>query len=230
MNSTKCRSKQWTNFKIFLRRQIDQNVIENGHIIPGTHVHTMQNVRFCVYTVYGDTIDSPVRCDSQSKASPSAKYNQQEISDCRISVVEVRAVSMAAAAPLANFQRKGRVNRILKKLEPQLVENTKRALIIKGTHTSQSIIDVLKDFSKLLKPNCKVLGRKNEITPFDDGNSLEFLTSKNDCSLFVVGSHSKKRTNNLIMVRSTALSIPLFNPTFIGGSCDKSHLYRNLIS
>lgn len=107
---------------------------------------------------------------------------------------------MAAAAPLANFQRKGRVNRILKKLEPQLVENTKRALIIKGTHTSQSIIDVLKDFSKLLKPNCKVLGRKNEITPFEDGNSLEFLATKNDCSLFIVGSHSKKRTNNLILV------------------------------
>lgn len=109
---------------------------------------------------------------------------------------------MATPAPLANFQRKGRVNRILKKLEPQLVENTKRALIIKGTHTSQSIIDVLKDFSKLLKPNCKVLGRKNEITPFEDCNSLEFLATKNDCSLFIVGSHSKKRTNNLIMVSS----------------------------
>ena len=94
------------------------------------------------------------------------------------------------------------MNRILKKLEPQLVENTKRALIIKGTHTSQSIIDVLKDFSKLLKPNCKVLGRKNEITPFEDCNSLEFLATKNDCSLFIVGSHSKKRTNNLIMVSS----------------------------
>jgi ribosome production factor 2 len=109
---------------------------------------------------------------------------------------------MSKPAPLANFQRKGRVNRILKKLEPQLVENTKRALIVKGTHTSQSIIDVLKDFSKLLKPNCKVLGRKNEITPFEDANSVEFLATKNDCSLFVVGSHSKKRTNNLILGRT----------------------------
>ena len=107
---------------------------------------------------------------------------------------------MASSTPLPNFNRKGRVNRLLKKLEPQLVENTKRALIVKGTHTSQSIIDVLKDFSQLLKPNCKVLGRKNEITPFEDANSLEFLTTKNDCSLFVVGSHSKKRMNNLIMV------------------------------
>ena len=102
------------------------------------------------------------------------------------------------------------MNRILKKLEPQLVENTKRALIIKGMHTSQSIVDVLKDFSKLLKPNCKVLGRKNELIPFDDGNSLEFLATKNDCSLFIVGSHSKKRTNNLVMVSVlNQLDVPL---------------------
>ena len=117
---------------------------------------------------------------------------------------------MASSTPLPNFQRKGRVNRLLKKLEPQLVENTKRALIVKGTHTSQSIIDVLKDFSQLLKPNCKVLGRRNEITPFEDANSLEFLTTKNDCSLFVVGSHSKKRMNNLIMVTKSNRNFFLF--------------------
>ena len=117
---------------------------------------------------------------------------------------------MASSTPLPNFNRKGRVNRLLKKLEPQLVENTKRALIVKGTHTSQSIIDVLKDFSQLLKPNCKVLGRKNEITPFEDANSLEFLTTKNDCSLFVVGSHSKKRMNNLIMVTKSNRNFFLF--------------------
>jgi Brix domain len=119
-------------------------------------------------------------------------------------------LGMASSTPLPNFQRKGRVNRLLKKLEPQLVENTKRALIVKGTHTSQSIIDVLKDFSQLLKPNCKVLGRKNEITPFEDANSLEFLTTKNDCSLFVVGSHSKKRVNNLIMVSVAGMQCTFF--------------------
>lgn len=96
--------------------------------------------------------------------------------------------------------KKARVIRILKKKEPQLIENTKHTLIIKGNHTSETILDVLSDVAKLVKPNCKVLGRKNEIYPFDDANSLEFLTSKNDCSLFAVGSHSKKRPNNLILV------------------------------
>lgn len=129
-------------------------------------------------------------------------------------------LGMASSTPLPNFQRKGRVNRLLKKLEPQLVENTKRALIVKGTHTSQSIIDVLKDFSQLLKPNCKVLGRKNEITPFEDANSLEFLTTKNDCSLFVVGSHSKKRVNNLIMVSVTGMQCTFFRRKMLAITID----------
>lgn len=51
------------------------------------------------------------------------------------------------------------------------------------------------------KPFCRLLSKKNNIRPFDDVNSLEFLSQKNDCSLFLVGSHSKKRPQNLIMGR-----------------------------
>jgi ribosome production factor 2 len=63
-------------------------------------------------------------------------------------------------------------------------------------------LEVLTDLGKLLKPNCKVMARKNELYPFEDANSIEFLTSKNDCALFAVGSHSKKRPNNLILGRT----------------------------
>jgi ribosome production factor 2 len=107
--------------------------------------------------------------------------------------------SPAAAKPKV---QKKKVMRALAKKEPQLVENTKRALIMKGNHTSQIILDVLTDVSKLLKPNCRVMGRKNDIYPFEDANALEFLTSKNDCSLFAIGSHSKKRPHNLILGRT----------------------------
>lgn len=96
--------------------------------------------------------------------------------------------------------QKARVRRLLKKRAPQIVENTKKALIFKGMRASQDIQDVLKDLSALLKPNVKQLNHKNEILPFEDTASLEFLCEKNDCSLFVMGSHSKKRPNNLVMV------------------------------
>ena len=98
-------------------------------------------------------------------------------------------------------KRKPKVARALKKRDPQLVENTKKALIMRGHSTSQVIVDVLGDISKLVKPNCKVLSRKNEILPFEDVNSLEFLATKNDTSLFALGSHSKKRPHNLVLVR-----------------------------
>jgi ribosome production factor 2 len=94
-----------------------------------------------------------------------------------------------------------RVQRILKKREPQIIESTKRCMILKGHHTSETITDVLQDFGKLLKPNCVVLDRKNEILPFEDSNSIEFLSQKNDTSLFILGSHTKKRPNNLVMVK-----------------------------
>jgi ribosome production factor 2 len=88
-----------------------------------------------------------------------------------------------------------------------LIETVKNTLIIRGNHTSQLIMDVLSDFAKLTKPNGKSMSRKNDIFPFEDANSLEFLTEKNDCALFVFGSHSKKRPNNLILVSHHAYII-----------------------
>ena len=87
-----------------------------------------------------------------------------------------------------------------KELENKSPIKTKRVLILKGNQTSQIITDVLQDISLLFKPNCKHLTRKNDILPFEDINSIEFLSQKNDCSLFAMGSHSKKRPHNLILV------------------------------
>lgn len=93
-----------------------------------------------------------------------------------------------------------RAARILKKREPQIVELAKKCLVLKGHKSSQVINDVIHDVSKLLKPNCVVFNRKNEILPFEDANSIEFLAQKNDCSTFLLGSHTKKRPNNLVLV------------------------------
>lgn len=52
-----------------------------------------------------------------------------------------------------------------------------------------------------------MLNRKNDIRPFEDVTSLEFLLDKNDCALFAVGTHNKKRPLNLVMVRACTTSV-----------------------
>lgn len=94
---------------------------------------------------------------------------------------------MSAIENIVQHKRSARGERIMRKRGPLLVENTKNALILKGHHTSQLVNDTLKDIAKLISPHCKVLNRKNEILPFEDINSLEFLAEKNDCSMFLLG-------------------------------------------
>jgi len=53
----------------------------------------------------------------------------------------------------------------------------------------------------LKKPDATNFAKKNIIHPFEDSSSLEFFSEKQDASLFVVGSHSKKRPNNLTFAR-----------------------------
>lgn len=45
------------------------------------------------------------------------------------------------------------------------------------------------------------MSKKNDIHPFLDQSPIEFLSTKNDSSLFVMGSHSKKRPHHLTLGR-----------------------------
>ena len=42
-------------------------------------------------------------------------------------------------------KRKHRVERVMRKMEPLLIENTKKVLILKGKKTSQTVTDILRD-------------------------------------------------------------------------------------
>ena len=53
----------------------------------------------------------------------------------------------------------------------------------------------------LKKPDAVNFTKKNQIHPFEDDSSLEFFSQKNDASLLVVGTHSKKRPHNLVFAR-----------------------------
>ncbi|XP_076872788.1 ribosome production factor 2 homolog [Brachyhypopomus gauderio] len=94
-----------------------------------------------------------------------------------------------------------RSKRFLQNRESKLVENCKNAMIIKGGNTSELVTQALKDIYALKKPNAVLYKKKNIMRPFEDATSLEFFSKKSDCSLFLFGSHNKKRPNNLIFGR-----------------------------
>ncbi|XP_064405063.1 ribosome production factor 2 homolog [Halichondria panicea] len=94
-----------------------------------------------------------------------------------------------------------RVKRALERQEAKLIENTKNALFFRGTHSSEVVSMLLKDFYALKKPDAVVFQRKNDVRPFEDASKIEFFSRKNDSSLFMFGSHSKKRPNNIVIGR-----------------------------
>ncbi|RMZ85320.1 hypothetical protein DV738_g64, partial [Chaetothyriales sp. CBS 135597] len=98
--------------------------------------------------------------------------------------------------------RNARTARIVKAREPQLVESRKQVLVLHGTRCPDPVRLVLKTIASLTKPHSVVLNKKNEnIHPFEKTESLEFLALKNDCGLVVFGTSSKKRPNNITVVR-----------------------------
>lgn len=99
----------------------------------------------------------------------------------------------------------GRVKRELEKREPKLVETGKKTLILQGTKTSNVLNTVLSEIYHLKRDNAIRYTRKNDsIRPFESGGetSLEFFSMKTDCSIFVYGSTSKKRPDNLVIGRT----------------------------
>jgi len=95
-----------------------------------------------------------------------------------------------------------RLQRELKKRQPKVHERIKKAVILRGTKTSQVISNVLKDFTLMKKPDVKTFSRREHKRPWEDASSIEFYSDKNDSSLFCYGSHSKKRAHSLTMART----------------------------
>lgn len=94
-----------------------------------------------------------------------------------------------------------RSKRFLDAQAPKLAETVKNAMIMKGGNTSETITQALKDIYSLKKPSAVLYKKKNITRPFEDSTSLEFFSKKTDCSLFLFGSHNKKRPHNMIFGR-----------------------------
>lgn len=103
------------------------------------------------------------------------------------------------------FSRKAknpRTARILKAREPQLIEGPKKTLIFHGAKCPQPLDTVLKTFHALTKPHNILFHKKNEnLHPYENSESLEFLANKNECGLVAFGSHNKKRPNCVTLAR-----------------------------
>jgi len=77
----------------------------------------------------------------------------------------------------------------------------KQALFVRGEKTNEITNQILKDLCYLKKPHATFYSKKNKHRTVEDISSLEFFSRKNDHSLFAVGTHSKKRPNNLTFGR-----------------------------
>ncbi|KAF2885258.1 hypothetical protein ILUMI_20924 [Ignelater luminosus] len=95
--------------------------------------------------------------------------------------------------------RKGK--KVLLAREPQIIEGPKRAVIFQGRRTSERVRNTLKDLYDLKKPDAKLLARKNDITIFENAAPVEEICRKHETPLFIMGTHSKKRPDNLVVGR-----------------------------
>lgn len=97
--------------------------------------------------------------------------------------------------------KNARSKRALSALMPQVLELGKNPLLLKGENASGLITQLLKDIRGLRASDSRLLSRNTGVNPFNDASSCEFLCERNNCSLFVYGSHSKKRPHNLVFGR-----------------------------
>ena len=111
---------------------------------------------------------------------------------------ERRAVAMLRVVKPKNQ----RVKRALEARAPKVHENAKTAMFVKGPKTSETVMGLLRDLMGLKKPEAvSYLRKSNDVRPFEDETGLEFFGQKSDASLFCVGSHQKKRPDNLVFGR-----------------------------
>lgn len=92
---------------------------------------------------------------------------------------------------------------------PKIIESPKCLLALKGHSTSAVCTTVLNEMHMLKKPYCRKLQRRNDILPFEAGGEvhLENLARLNDCSLFALVNHTKKRPHNLVLGRTFGFRI-----------------------
>lgn len=97
-----------------------------------------------------------------------------------------------------------RGRRHLERRAPKLIENDKQLLLLRSQTANNNVFTFLRQVAALKQPLCQLLsGRRpaSEMQPFDNPLPLERLCQKMDTSLFAIGSHSRKRPDNVVVGR-----------------------------
>lgn len=116
--------------------------------------------------------------------------------------VELWLARISRMLPLRQIKPKNaRTKRYLENKAPQATENPRTTLFLRYTSSSEVLHLVLTDLYALKRPLAVKFTKKNDIHPFEDPSSLEFFSEKNDASLMIYASNSKKRPHCLTFVR-----------------------------
>eukprot|EP00835_Amoeboradix_gromovi_P003407 NODE_223_length_13915_cov_0.128257.p6 type:complete len:298 gc:universal NODE_223_length_13915_cov_0.128257:8543-7650(-) len=95
--------------------------------------------------------------------------------------------------------RKGK--KALQEKESKRIENGKQVVFMKSSKTSQILINCMAELFNMKVPWGIKFVKNNNIRPFEDSASVEFISQKSDASLLVLASHSKKRPNQFCFIR-----------------------------
>ncbi|KAM0753843.1 Brix-domain-containing protein [Meredithblackwellia eburnea MCA 4105] len=116
-------------------------------------------------------------------------------------------MALGAATPIIAppKPKNARSKRAAEAREPVAVEKGgKTAIIVRSTSSSERVKVALSEINQLKKPHSISFSKANQIRPFEDSSSLQFWSAKNDASLFLIGSHNKKRPHGLVWARCFA--------------------------
>ena len=81
-------------------------------------------------------------------------------------------------------------------------ENPKTTLFLRYTRNSNILFLAMNDLYAFKQQSSIKFTKKNPIHPFEDATSLEFFSEKNDASLFLFSSCTKKRPQCLTFIRT----------------------------
>ncbi|KNC51751.1 brix domain-containing protein 1 [Thecamonas trahens ATCC 50062] len=101
-----------------------------------------------------------------------------------------------------NRPKTQRGKRALKAREAKIVEDSKKALLLKGPKCSAGVTQLLRELHAMRRPLSVLFNRNNSVRPFEDEESITYLTGKNEAALFALGTSTKHKKNRLIMGRT----------------------------